>query len=265
MDNQPVRDQRILEAMEACRAGSDDVADAAFSYLADAIAADPKLKDRYDRLQRLDARLAAGFRDVPVPDGLEGRLLERLAAARAAEFRSEQGQSTPQVGPRPTSGSRRWLVFAGGASVAAAGLLAAVLISARGWNEYTESQLLVDAIEFFNSEPAGANRSYVDRPWPDSYPFSRDVLRVRGTRWRKIRGFLGREGVAYDLPGPGRTRATLYVVRGPIQGLPPRAPLAPVHTTAGCSSAAWEADGLLYVLVIRGGRYHDYVPSGTMA
>ena len=83
MKNRPIPDERILEAIEACRPGSDDVADPALAYLAAAMAADPELENLYARLQQVDGMLTADFRRVPVPEGLDHRLLERLAAARA--------------------------------------------------------------------------------------------------------------------------------------------------------------------------------------
>jgi hypothetical protein len=59
--------------------------------------------------------------------------------------------------------------------------------------------------------------------------------------------------VAYDLPGPGGVRATLYVAHRDVPGLgsyPPAVPAA--GGTAGYSAAAWQDGETLYVLVVEG-------------
>ena len=78
MSDQPIQDPRIREAMEACRPGSDDLEDPALVFLAEQLAADPKLGHVFERLQRLDGTVAEAFGDVPVPDGLADRITARL-------------------------------------------------------------------------------------------------------------------------------------------------------------------------------------------
>jgi len=150
----------------------------------------------------------------------------------------------------------------------AAGLLIAAWIGINRTTPYNESIVLARAIEFFNneSEPEGLLLSE-NRP-PASYPLSRDVLHVPGTRWRKIEGFLGRSGIAYDLPGQGGSFATLYVVDRKLSclsGVPPRNAR---RNTGGVLTSAWQDGDLLYVLVVRGGprSYHGFLaPLGPVA
>ncbi len=133
MDKKPIRDERILEAIEACRPGIDDLADADFAHLATAIAADPGLEDLYERLQAVDTRVAAALHDVTVPEGLARRLTDHLAAGRARSVELAEAVESPapqrDASARPRSVSRRWLVMAGGTLTAAAVLLAAVLVN----------------------------------------------------------------------------------------------------------------------------------------
>lgn len=265
MDNRPIRDERLLEAIEACRPGSDDLADPALTDLADQLETDPELRELYERLQRVDGRLAAVFADVPVPEGLAQRIIDRLAVARAERAASAGEEeatetSAPQpvtpVAPRPPRLSRRWLLAAGGLVTVAAGLLTAVWIFNRP-PQYTEQAVLDAAWGLFSKDESpeqGHLLSDLDHPPAADYPISREVFRMPGTRWRSISGFLGRGGVAYDLPEPdGTPRATLYVVRLTVPDVGAKAPpLRPQRDTGGYCVAAWQEGELLYVLVVRG-------------
>ena len=133
MGEKPIHDERILEAIEACRPGIDNLADADFAHLATAIAADPELEDLYERLQAVDTRVAAAMHDVAVPEGLARRLTDQLAAARVGSLGLAEAMDSPapecDAPARPQKVSRRWLVAAGGAFTAAAALLVVVLVN----------------------------------------------------------------------------------------------------------------------------------------
>ena len=90
----------------------------------------------------------------------------------------------------------------------------------------------------------------------ERFPLGPDVAAPAETRWREVHDFLGRDGVAYEMTGWGGVRATLYVVCDAAAAANlgrvashavPREPPA-----AGRAAAAWQADGLLYVLVVEG-------------
>jgi hypothetical protein len=83
MHDESSQHERILEALDACRAGHDDLHDADLAALAARLAEDADLRDRLARVQRLDVRLAEAIDDVPVPEGLAERLLVALAASPA--------------------------------------------------------------------------------------------------------------------------------------------------------------------------------------
>ena len=253
MSDKPSSDPRILEALEACRPGSDDLNDPALAFLATELAASPELDEAYERLQQVDTALVEAYCDVPVPDGLADRLLDRLKQARAGQTAAEgdQQSATPPatVSPPPARVSRRWLVVGSGIATAAA---AAVLVIGLFYQPappgYTASEVRRAAIDFFNEDTREPGRQTAP---PEAYPPSSDVLQLK-MRWRPVRGFLGRKGVAYDLTGPGKTQATLYVVRYAVPRLPPGPPLRPSLMTGGRATSAWQSGGLLYVLVVKG-------------
>jgi len=270
MKDQPIRDERILEAIEACRSGSDDMADGELAFLAAELEANRELAELYDRVQRTDEVLAAAFRDVPVPDGLQQRLLDRLAAARAADALAEDSQKAttalaedrPAVGsPRTRRFSRRWLITGAALTTTAAAVLVAVVawMLTHGPEPYTKQMVLEDAQRFFieESRALGPVRTYPDESPPADYQIRPEQL-GRMLRWRPISGFLGCEGVAYDVQGG---RATIYVVKLTIDDrLPVQPPPSADPTTGGVSASVWQQGELLCVLVVDGDSdaYHRF-------
>jgi len=261
MKDQPIRDERILEAIEACRGGSDDVADEELAFLAAELEADAELADLYDRVQRTDEVLAAAFREVPVPEGLQQRLLDRLAATRAADTLAADSrkataalaENRPAVAAaRPRRFSRRWLVAGGVLTTTAAAVLVAVVVWMLnpGPRPYTKQMVLEDAQRFFldESRTLGPIRSYPDEPPPADYRIRPEQLGEL-LRWRPIAGFLDCDGVAYDAPDG---RATIYVVQRKIEHLPVQPPAGADPTTGGVSASVWQQGDLLCVLVVDG-------------
>ena len=282
MKEKPSWGSRVQEAIEACRPGSDDLADPGMEELAAQLAADPELDALFQRSQRLDTVIRDAFADVPVPEGLEERLLARLAEARsehttqspASEYQepppdeSPQGEVATVTSPRRRRISRRWWAAVAGGAVAASVAVAFVFYLQMPAG-ISEAEVLRVAIDFYNTDSSDEGRRVSEQPPPRSYPFSRDVLRTAQTRWRPIDGFLGCRGVAYDLAGPGQARATLYVVRRELSQMKAAAPCPrPALTTAGRSISTWQSGDLLYVLVVQGGprTYRRFLelPSGPL-
>ena len=239
MTDQPIHDERLLEAIEACRPGSDDVADPALSYLADALAADPELEKLYQRLQQVDATLAGLFRDVPVPEGLQERLAARIEPA-------------PSVVREPSRFSRRRMLTGGLVGAAVVFISAVCLYVMRPSPSYTPAMVLGQAIDVFTS-PAGATAEFPNKGVSANHPITSAVAAPLKPRWRPIRDFLGRRGVAYDLT-IGASRAVLYVFNSPVKGLSPNRPTKSQHTTQGCAAAAWIEGERMYVLVVEDDR-----------
>lgn len=268
MDNPPRIDPRILEAIEACRPGSEDLSDAELAVLADEMAAKAELRTVYDKLKQTDVVLAEAFHDVPVPGGLADRIVDRLASARPTQVvpdgstatEDNAAESSPQIAKRGRRLRRRWVLSA--AVLAVAGSLLMVFAiwgdSEDGLTGGTAEQA---AIVLFgkegNAPPAGHRASDVSPP--RAHPFSPQLPQPPGTRWRRIDEFLGRRGVAYDLTAPGQPKATLYVIKRRAPNLRDSPPYNPAYNSLNRCAAAWQSDGLLYVLVVDGsvGRYRE--------
>jgi len=281
MDNNPIQDLRLLEAMEACRPGSDDVADPDLAYLAAYLAANPELDEIYERLQRLDAAVVKAFGDVPVPEGLAERILDRLKQAgvqpaSVTPLETLPGDESVPLGepvasvPQKQAVSRRRLLIGGAGLVLAGSLLLAVVLQGDR-TVYTEALVQEMAIRFFDAESsiAGDGRLMVESPPPREFPISPQVLKHSQIRWRAVGQFLGQAGVAYDLTRPNGARATLYVIRKTVAGTPAIPPPQPALTTHNRSVAAWQSGSLLYVLVVEGNSrtYRSYLdlPRGPVA
>jgi hypothetical protein len=285
MDREPIRDD-LLEAMEACRPGGEDLRDPAFSALAERLANDPELAQRFDRMQRADAAVKAAFQDEPVPGGLAGRISAGLTAARArarvdagqvsqlAEVQPTDSPATLESRPTPAASwetypapqqkrfSRRGLFIGAAASVMAATVLLAMIFGFKAQHAITRDQILQTAAQLFDTEPREAGQLLAEVSPPADYPFSREVIQVRGTQWRWVKeDLLENRAVAFDLPGPPGARATLYALKRSVPGLPAEAPPLPQLSTNGRSAAAWQSEGLVYVLVVEGdaANYQDWL------
>ena len=72
--------KRLLEMLEACRPGHDDLAQPELQPLADELTRDERLQTAWARSQRHDAEIARAMLDVATPAGLLDRLLATLEA-----------------------------------------------------------------------------------------------------------------------------------------------------------------------------------------
>lgn len=277
MDKLPHRDPHLREAIEACRPGSDDLHSPEMASLREQLAADPELQQFYDRVKHFDRRLAEAFRDVPVPEGLEARILARLGiagAVSAADSRGDVAEAAPMrrspfdQPPEAAQSrrSRRWLFRA--AAAVAASLLVGTFVYLQRPIPLAESQILDAARSAFQSEGTNAwnEGAPPDRFLPSGYVRRVSLARVK---WRELEGFLGHQAVVYDLTRPDGPSARLYVVRANAAGLPPLPPSAPQSTTHGMSVSAWAERGLLCILVVDGTPrdYQRYLqlPQGPVA
>jgi hypothetical protein len=261
MDYLAKRKQEILEAMESCRAGSDDLSTPELSELAASLAVDAELRERLQRVQQADRAIKAAFQDVPVPTGLADRISRRLAEATAAQSPVEANPDLPvplskdSTPAQPQRFSRRRLLVGFAALSAAASLLVAVWLETHRPADKPRHSVLEEAMDFFNhdNEPLGELVSRVSPPadFPISRDLNPDFFRQREIRWRSVESFLGSPAVAYDLPVRGG-RATLYVVNRTVPGLPSLPPTMPPYSTGGNSAGAWQTETTLYVLVVEG-------------
>jgi hypothetical protein len=208
-----------------------------------------------------EKKLAVAMFDVPIPDRLAERILERLERDR------------PQVvarTPTPTvTRTRRLPVSVLSLVATAAVLLVAIWLGTHRDSRLSEPFVLNEAIRTFNLGPSQPGYLLTEKPAAKEYAFSRSVVQLHGTRWRPLDGFLGHRGVVYDLPGPPGATASLYVLDVENTDGYATSPSLHPYTTAGCSASLWEESGHLYVLVVQGDtdNYRAYLnlPRGPVA
>src|SRR5688500_322319 len=85
-------DRELLQRLDACRPGSDDFRDAGLAPLADELAAQPASRALRARVEHLDRAIGVALDDVPLPAGLQERLLARLAAAQDSTSQESAAQ-----------------------------------------------------------------------------------------------------------------------------------------------------------------------------
>ncbi len=214
------------------------------------------MKDRFDE------QFALLLNQVAVPEGLDRRLLERLDRE---ELRLEAGA---WYAPRSIGISRRSAVVAGILATAAA-LFVAVLLTSAPEDRYSEQYVLNEAIRLFEAAGDRSVAAGSDETESAAFPFSRAVLPIQGMQRRDTDELLGMSGAVYELPGSDGIQAALFVVRSDsVESLGSRPSLSP-FSTAGCCASAWNENGLVYVLVVKGdaSAYRAYLnrPSGTVA
>ena len=271
MDYAAHRKRELLEAMESCRACDGDLKETQFAELAAALGEDGELRARFERLQRADAAIKAAFADVPLPADLAERVLRRLSetaiqSADPIKVTLEPGPEPPAllplatVAPQPNFISRR-LMIAGFAAVAASAAVAvAIWLDHHRAPALTPGQVIETAMDFFARDNASPGEQVSRVAPPSDLPISPDIARFTDVRWRRVESFAEGEAVAYDLPSRSG-KATLYVSKCTVAGLPPYPPPQPTLSTGGNSAAAWQSGGLLYVLVVQGDaqNYADYL------
>jgi len=264
--NEPIPQRRILELLEVCRPDRAEQADPTYAELVAAIKEDPELERLWRYIGQIDARLAVALHDVPPPEGLRERILERLAAIQTSPPSWASGGSgigsELGVRERPVDRRRRKLLAVAGSVLLAiaASLFVAVWLASPHGQTVSGGQVLYLAVARFNYEHDFAERF----DWqpiadaPDEYPLSAFVVHEGQIRWRHLDRAtsdapqLDWPGVAYDFVGPERVRATLYVLRAAVDSLPDTPPAYPALSTGMCGAAIWQEGGLVYVLVVRG-------------
>ena len=281
MKKQPHLDEHTWQAMEACRWGTADSHDPDLRTLISRMAASPEIEKISNRIELIDQKIGAAFQDVSVPPGLAQSILDHLSHAgnpisatdalkdepvqEASANYAVAPASLPPPGKLETL--RRWTLISSGI-LSAAVLFFALWLNLFKGESYTEQTIFDEAIRFFQAGAPSGRTPWAEKSPPKTFPFSRAVFFSNGICWRVIRDFLGQSGLAYDLPNRDGGRATLYVIRKSLEGLPNEPQYYP-FTTGGFSTSAWQEGGLLYVLVVQGepNTYQKYLnlPRGPVA
>lgn len=128
-----------LDILEVARPNSADTEDPRLAAALDALSSDEVGRQALERMQELDRQLADAVQDVPVPEGLEQRLLASLAAAHS---------SIPNENVPPNRRRVLWRALAA----------AAVLLFAAGWWFWPSAANQVALVEFETAAPFAADK-----------------------------------------------------------------------------------------------------------
>ena len=248
----------IREAMDACRARSDDLRLPDLAPLAERLASDTAARRLFDRLQRFDRQISNATLDVPVPAGLAERILARVQIASGnstAVASNDAVDNAPCPAPvtepnRRRMGRRGWILAAVAASVA-------VAVSFALWprpTELTADELLSHGGDWAkqlwkqptNWRPLAAGQREVP-----NYPLAAPIV-VSPSRWADVARLSESNAVAYDLTTGGGQRAILFVIREAEIECNPTPPIRPQSSTEGLMIGCWRAQGVVYVLVVEG-------------
>jgi len=271
--------KHILEAIDACRPGSDDLA-AELAAVGRRIEDDQGFRRRRELVEKWDRAIGDALADVPLPAGIEQRLLDRVhASASSATDQTAAEHATTGIDPTDTpsaagtsrSSRRRWLWGGVAATlVAAASLLIALWFNPDPTVATSPEQLADTALQEFPHFDLGQSFEPVTGNRPARvYLAFRSLTPGGNLRWRPVERWLGRSGVVFDLGMQGGAQGWLFVLDAPgaLDTLPRLPSIRADHQTAGRQCAVWQENGKLCVLIIEGGAgaYDAFVKSAPLA
>lgn len=274
MMNDPIR-----ELMDSCRPQGDDLSQPEMQPLAELVSTDATVARQLDRSRRLDRAIAGAVHDVPIPAGLEQRL---LAAVANSQMDSPPGHSEPSGDPpvsaglspealqslavagavaelvtprhKPVFGARRlWAALAACAAVLAL-ILVPLAVNRQRDREVGYQELVSSALNWL---PLDDGWSSDDKIWT-SYPLPRQLPATRLDRRQQVQlADFNLTAYCYDVVLQGGSSARIFVFDKPRGfALPAAPPVKPMFTQGKCV-AAWTSGGLAYVMVLDGGE-DDY-------
>ncbi len=259
----------IRELMDSCRPTGDDLRLPEMQPLADLIANDAVAADQFARAQRLDIDMTQAVHEVPIPAGLQERLLAAVTTAAATgpddapvtrrdssaeRQRPASANDTVTVSGGRSRLARSWGLWAVIASTAAALALIPLLSGWQPRHEVSSDELESLALnwELDDDEWVEGRQVWTRFPLPDRM-FTRNVKRRQMVRLTQF----DVRASCYDLAMPAGTSARVFVFTKPrsfqLPAAPPRGPMF----TRGTCVAAWTSGDLAYVLVLSGGE-EDY-------
>lgn len=274
-------DREIQQAIDACRPGSEDLHQPELAPLAEAILRDPGVRRRYECSLRFDAGVREAFREVPVPDGLDERLLAAIESSRVGavvesptcaacspanhEVRAESGAG----GRWPSAKRRRIWSLVAGSLIAVAALAGFVLLVPffRAAEPRPDDRLPGEILAWSDAVVRQGWNEDLRAAQALTRPLDRAV-RANSQRWCAIATAYDSQTVVYDVAPRGAELALVFCMRCPVSHskLPQLPPGNGFSATGGLTLGVWRRGDLVYVLVVRGGanRYRQLIESSPL-
>lgn len=238
--------EELRKQMECYRPDHPPTGDTEFAALHQAMAADAALHQELEATQAWDTSISRAMRRVPVPSGLEDRLLQAVEAAETEQAHDP----APEASSPPKRWWNRWpaRVAAGVVSAAALVMLMFQVMSSR------------DTLS--PAQVAQAARGWIaqldEERWQQGTPpgneYRHPALDFHVEDWQHVQALGDSQAVAYraSVP-PAWSRAVLFVVETD-QGrlLPNHPPTVPDSTTGNICIGVWKSDERLFALAVNG-------------
>jgi hypothetical protein len=261
--------KHLREQLDACRAGTDDLALPALGALAAAIEEDPAVASELAAVHQFDRAIEAALYDVAVPDGLADRLLAALSVESLASAPAlpDNGVAVAVELPAARTAAKRRVSrrALGVAAVSAAALVLGAVGVFRSWPR-APRLVRQDELMAWISDWRETARAAAAGKAPESLKID-PALRIRPRSFRNFRTRQGWQAVAADQPG---TSATLFILKLPpqVQVQVATSPYTRLPSSPGGRTVvAWQRGTLLYVLVLEqgDGQPQDFIQSRPAA
>jgi hypothetical protein len=259
------REAKLNELIDCCRR-AEDLTLPELTELA-AAQSDPEVDRRLRKALHIDALVRQSIREVPIPEGLEDRLLAAIAnpSPSSVESASEVNLPSPDVtagSPSPTGlpdtgprkGLQTWKVWATGlASVAAIVLIVVMSQYGRVRGPNTESEVAAEVAKWMNNLDESAWSREFELP-SVQYPLPSQLRLLTPYSWQKVSN-TSLNVACYNIPNKN---SRLFVCQGASgQSLPSQPPSKPTTVTvSGWVVGSWKSNGFIYALAVKGTEQH---------
>jgi len=276
------QDKRILEAIDACRTGSDDLSMPELHELAGRIEQDADVQALFDQSQRLDAMIGEAFEEVPVPNGLAEQISASLGAMDAAGDvdtsghslieQSERDEDESAVVNRPVvqnspvasrAAFLKWVAVA--ASIAACFTVAVGAVHFFTPREMEVEAFTKEARQWINDLQQNPWKLDLDAPLPSHYNIEPSVV-IAPRGWQQLEVPYGSKAVAFDLRKNEGSPFAALVVFDTYDGIEKVGSVlspVPLSNTGNVCIGACKVENTLYVLIVEGNvdQYRRFIKS----
>ncbi|MFM2093233.1 MAG: hypothetical protein RIS70_357 [Planctomycetota bacterium] len=250
--DEPLRDQ-----LYACRHDSNDLNSPDFALLKAGCMRDRELATTLERVHAWDRLLAEQLPEVPVPEGLAGRLLSTCEASRMATA-SQRSQPQPYSGQRPpdrilrqTLRRYRFATIAIAGSLVAAVCLIAFMTVSNHNGSVTVAELRDQAMDW---------RQRLSMQWEDfrtariDYPIP-ERIRIHPQGFQRIETEWDARTHAFSLDNDAH--AILFALRS-RRSFDMQGTVTLMQGKGGWNMAAWREGSEIYVLMIESRHTPDF-------